>query len=82
MIATSQKIDLSGVDKAKVAEISGEKYFAQDKADKKKGEDEFFKQGEKPEVRLFDEGYMRQSTTDNAAEEEAIKQPRCGPEGH
>lgn len=54
VIATSQKIDLSGVDQAKVDEIASEKYFAREKADKKKGEEEFFKQGEKPEVRIYE----------------------------
>jgi large subunit ribosomal protein L6e len=53
VIATSQKVDLSGVDQAKVDEVAGEKYFAREKADKKKGEEEFFKQGEKPEVRFY-----------------------------
>jgi large subunit ribosomal protein L6e len=53
VIATSQKIDLSGVDQTKVDEVAGEKYFAQEKADKKKGEEEFFKQGGKPEVRVY-----------------------------
>jgi large subunit ribosomal protein L6e len=56
VIATSQKVDLSGVDQAKVDEVAGEKYFAREKADKKKGEEEFFKQGEKAEVRFY---YMR-----------------------
>lgn len=50
VIATSQKVDISGVDSAKIEEIAGEKYFAREKSDKKKGEEEFFKQGEKPEV--------------------------------
>jgi len=54
VIATSQKIDLSGLDQKKVDEIASEKYFAREKADKKKkGEEEFFKQGEKPEVRIY-----------------------------
>jgi ribosomal protein L14E/L6E/L27E len=53
VIATSQKVDLSGIDQAKVDEVAGEKYFAREKGDKKKnGEDAFFKQGEKSEVRL------------------------------
>ena len=50
VIATSHKVDLSGIDQKKVDEVAGEKYFAREKSDKKKGEDEFFKQGEKPEV--------------------------------
>jgi large subunit ribosomal protein L6e len=51
VIATSQKIDLTGIDSAKVEEVAGEKYFAREKSDKKKGEEAFFNQGEKPEVR-------------------------------
>lgn len=50
VIATSQKVDLSGIDQKKVDEVAGDKYFAQEKSDKKKGEEAFFKQGEKPEV--------------------------------
>src|SRR4051812_9509607 len=51
VIATAHKIDLSGIDSKKVDEISGDKYFAREKGEKKKGEEQFFKQGEKPEVR-------------------------------
>lgn len=53
VIATSHKVDLSGVDQKKVDEVAGEKYFAREKTDKKKGEAEFFKQGEKPEVSKY-----------------------------
>jgi len=49
VIATSHKVDLSGIDSKKVDEVAGEKYFAREKGDKKKGEEAFFKQGEKPE---------------------------------
>ena len=50
VIATSHKVNLAGLDQAKIDEVAGDKYFAREKSDKKKGEDEFFKQGEKPEV--------------------------------
>lgn len=53
VIATSHKVDLSGIDAKKVDEVAGEKYFALEKGDKKKGEEAFFKQGEKPEVNLI-----------------------------
>lgn len=53
VIATSQKVDLTGIDSAKVDEVAGDKYFAQEKGEKKKGEEAFFKQGEKPEVSRF-----------------------------
>lgn len=51
VIATSYKVDLSGIDSKKVEEVSSEKYFTAEKGEKKKGEEAFFKQGEKPEVR-------------------------------
>jgi large subunit ribosomal protein L6e len=44
---------LSGVDSKKIDEVAGDKYFASEKGDKKKGEEQFFKQGEKPEVRKY-----------------------------
>lgn len=50
VIATSQKIDISSVDTKIIDKVSQEGYFTKDKADKKKGEEAFFKQGEKPEV--------------------------------
>ena len=50
VIATSQKVDLSGVDSKKIEEVAGDKYFAREKGEKKTGEEAFFKQGEKPEV--------------------------------
>jgi large subunit ribosomal protein L6e len=53
VIATSYKIDLAGLDSKKIEEVSAEGYFTADKAEKKKGEEAFFKQGEKPEVRQF-----------------------------
>ncbi len=50
MIATKTSVDLSGIDEKVVEKASGEDYFAREKKDKKKGEEAFFKQGEKPEV--------------------------------
>ncbi|KAK6843152.1 putative ribosomal protein L6.e.B- cytosolic [Apiospora arundinis] len=49
VIATSYKIDLSGLDSKKVDEIASEKYFARDRTAEKAGEEAFFKQGEKPQ---------------------------------
>jgi len=49
VIATSYKIDLSGLDTQKVDEIASEKYFAREKSKEKAGEEAFFKQGEKPQ---------------------------------
>jgi large subunit ribosomal protein L6e len=50
VIATSTKIDFHHVDKAHVKKVSEHDYFARDPSEKKKGEEAFFKQGEKPEV--------------------------------
>jgi large subunit ribosomal protein L6e len=50
VIATQTHVDIKGIDKKLLEKISDEKYFAREKSDKKKGEDAFFKQGEKPEV--------------------------------
>ncbi|KAI1008011.1 hypothetical protein K3495_g220 [Podosphaera aphanis] len=52
VIATSHKIDLAGIDQTKIDEVSGDKYFAREKEEKKSGEEAFFKQGEKPEKKL------------------------------
>ena len=45
---------MSGVDTAVVDKVSQEGYFTKDKAQKKKGEEAFFKQGEKAEVCDFE----------------------------
>lgn len=53
VIATSQKVDISGLDSKKIEEVAGDKYFAREKSErvsKKNEEDKFFSQGEKPEV--------------------------------
>lgn len=51
VIATSLKVDLTGIDEAKLEEISRPKYFVGEKAKEKASEEAFFKQGEKPQVR-------------------------------
>ena len=54
VIATSARVDLKGVDEGTIEKVATEGYFAREKGkDKKdkKGEEEFFAQGEKPEVR-------------------------------
>ena len=51
VIATSQKVDLAGIDEAKINEIAQPKYFTAEKSKEKAGEEAFFKQGEKPQVR-------------------------------
>jgi len=49
VIATSLKVDLAGIDEAKINEIAQPKYFTAEKAKEKAGEEAFFKQGEKPQ---------------------------------
>ncbi|KAH0548191.1 hypothetical protein GP486_008090 [Trichoglossum hirsutum] len=50
VIATSTKVDLKGVDQKAVEKVSSEGYFAREKSKEgKQGEEQFFKQGEKPE---------------------------------
>jgi large subunit ribosomal protein L6e len=44
-------VDLAGVDDSIVKKASEAGYFTKGKAEKKQGEEAFFKQGEKPEVR-------------------------------
>lgn len=51
VIATSQKVDFAGIDEAKINEIAQPKYFTAEKSKEKAGEEAFFKQGEKPQVR-------------------------------
>ncbi len=53
VIATSTSVDLKGVDNKVLEKVSKTEYFAREKSEKKKGEDAFFKQGEKPEVSSY-----------------------------
>ncbi|KAE8453794.1 hypothetical protein EG329_009306 [Mollisiaceae sp. DMI_Dod_QoI] len=64
VIATSHKVDLAGVDQKKVEEVGSEKYFAAEKSEKKKGEEAFFKQGEKPE--------KKKPSSSRAADQKAV----------
>lgn len=50
MIATKLKVELKGVDEKVIEKVGEEGYFTRDKAQQKKGEEQFFSQGEKPEV--------------------------------
>lgn len=81
VIATSHKVDLSGIDQKKVDEVAGDKYFAREKGEKKKGEEQFFKQGEKPEVgntaKIIDElgltsKQKKKPSTSRAADQKAV----------
>ena len=53
VIATSAKVELKGIDEKVVEKVGGEGYFTREKKQDKSGEEAFFKQGEKPEVRVF-----------------------------
>ena len=50
VIATSAKVELKGLDSEVVEKVGKEGYFAREKKEDNKGEEAFFKQGEKPEV--------------------------------
>ena len=50
VIATSAKVDVKSLDEKTLEKVGGESYFTREKKSGKKGEEEFFKQGEKPEV--------------------------------
>lgn len=64
VIATSLKIDLAGIDEAKIEEVSKPKYFTAEKAKEKAGEEAFFKQGEKPQ--------KKEVSSSRAADQKAI----------
>ncbi|KAJ4163801.1 hypothetical protein LMH87_005506 [Akanthomyces muscarius] len=64
VIATSYKVDVSGLDQKKVEEIAQPKYFTAEKAKEKAGADAFFKQGEKPQ--------KKQINSSRAADQKAI----------
>lgn len=64
VIATSYKIDLAGIDESKINEVAADKYFAREKSEKKKGEETFFKAGEKPE--------KKQPSSSRAADQKAV----------
>jgi len=50
VIATQTKVDVKGLDKSVLEKVSSEEYWTRDKAQDKKSEEAFFKQGEKPQV--------------------------------
>ncbi|KAF4985826.1 hypothetical protein FDECE_16287 [Fusarium decemcellulare] len=64
VIATSYKVDISGLDESKIEEISQPKYFTAEKAKEKAGEDAFFKQGEKAQ--------KKEINSSRAADQKAI----------
>lgn len=84
VIATSKRIDIAGVDSKALEKISAPDYFTKEKKAEKKTEEAFFKQGEKPEVRLES---LRFCTVLKLmcyifTEEEGRQRPCHRPEGH
>ncbi|KAJ6120503.1 60S ribosomal protein L6 [Penicillium sp. IBT 18751x] len=66
VIATSKRIDISGVDSKTLEKISAADYFTKDKKAEKKSEEAFFKQGEKPQ--------KKQVASARATDQKAIDQ--------
>ncbi|KAL1980909.1 hypothetical protein VTN96DRAFT_3329 [Rasamsonia emersonii] len=66
VIATSARVDLTGIDTATLEKVSAPDYFTKEKSKEKKTEEAFFKQGEKPE--------KKKVTSARAADQKAIDQ--------
>ncbi|KAL1962689.1 hypothetical protein VTN77DRAFT_9233 [Rasamsonia byssochlamydoides] len=66
VIATSARVDLTGIDAATLEKVSAPDYFTKEKSKEKKTEEAFFKQGEKPE--------KKKVTSARAADQKAIDQ--------
>lgn len=95
VIATSYRVDVSGLDEKKIEEISQPKYFVGEKEKEKAGEEAFFKQGEKPAVCLapqktpLNKGVLLPTKREctlltgvTVIEEGGQQEPCRGPEGH
>ncbi|KAK5074395.1 60S ribosomal protein L6 [Lithohypha guttulata] len=68
VIATSTKIDLSGIDSSTLDKVTKPEYFVREKKSKsEKGEEAFFKQGEKPEA--------KKPTSARASDQKSIDKP-------
>jgi ribosomal protein L14E/L6E/L27E len=86
VIATSKRVDISGVDAKAVEKISAPGYFTKDKKAEKKTEEAFFKQGEKAEVRILSKKSHFQGSNANYfffifTEEGCCQRSRQRPEG-
>lgn len=80
MIATSAKVDIKGLDAKTLERVGGDSYFTREKKSGKKGEEEFFKQGEKPEVRTYHLAGAQKKILTKPIEKEALLRPRNRPE--
>lgn len=58
VIATSKRVDISGVDAKAVEKTAAPGYFTKDKKAEQKTEEAFFKQGEKAEVRFIRKWFL------------------------
>ncbi|KAK5945752.1 60S ribosomal protein L6 [Knufia obscura] len=68
VIATSTKVDLSGVESSTLDKVSKPEYFVREKKSKsEKSEEAFFKQGEKPEA--------KKPTSARASDQKSIDKP-------
>uniref|UniRef100_A0A0D6R4S6 60S ribosomal protein L6 n=1 Tax=Araucaria cunninghamii TaxID=56994 RepID=A0A0D6R4S6_ARACU len=68
VIGTSTKVDLSGVDNSVLERVSGADYFSREKKSKaQKGEEAYFKQGEKPEA--------KKPTSERASDQKSVDKP-------
>ncbi|KIY02176.1 uncharacterized protein Z520_02314 [Fonsecaea multimorphosa CBS 102226] len=68
VIATSTKVDISGLDQSTLDKIASPEYFAREKKSRKqKGEEAFLKQGEKPEKKA--------PASQRAADQKTIDKP-------
>lgn len=72
VIATSARVDLTGIDTATLEKVSAPDYFTKEKSKEKKTEEAFFKQGEKPEV-CFGLDRVTKAATDAGCAEQKKK---------
>ncbi|KAF5696920.1 50S ribosomal L6e protein [Fusarium globosum] len=79
VIATSYKVDISGLDEKKIEEVSQPKYFTAEKAKEKAGEEAFFKQGEKPQVRYNNSSTVlaKYQVTDSSLQKKEVNSSRA-----
>ncbi|EFW16556.1 60S ribosomal protein L6 [Coccidioides posadasii str. Silveira] len=78
VIATSSTVDLNGVDQKTLEKVSQPEYFTREKAEQKKGEEAFFKQGEKPEKKVASARAADQKAIDQALLATIKKEPFLG----
>ncbi|KAJ5091746.1 hypothetical protein NUU61_006616 [Penicillium alfredii] len=78
VIATSKRVDVSGVDQKALEKTAAPEYFTKEKSKEKKSEEAFFKQGEKPEkkkvasARASDQKVIDQSILGSIKKEEFL----------